>query len=33
VIATNGRAPYDNKEVEVITKTKEFDPREFNFRN
>jgi hypothetical protein len=26
VIATNGRAPYNNKELEVITKPEGFDP-------
>jgi hypothetical protein len=33
VIATNGKAPYNNKEVEIISKKKEFDPKEFQFRN
>lgn len=33
VIATNGRAPYNNKEVEVITKKDKFDPKDFNFKN
>jgi hypothetical protein len=31
VIATNGRAPYNNKEVEVITKPEGFDPNEYKF--
>lgn len=26
VIGTNGRAPYNNKEVEIITKPEGFDP-------
>lgn len=33
VIATNGRAPYNNKEVEVITKPEGFSPDEFRFQN
>ena len=33
VIATNGRAPYNNKEVEVITKPEGFDPKEYKFQN
>lgn len=33
VIATNGRAPYNNKEVEVITKPEGFDPSKFEFKN
>ena len=33
VIATNGRAPYNNKEVEVITKPEGFDPNEYKFQN
>lgn len=33
VIATNGRAPYNNKEVEVITKKEGFDPSKFDFKN
>jgi len=33
VIATNGRAPYNNKEVEVISKEQKFDPNDFNFQN
>lgn len=33
VIATNGRAPYNNKEVEIISKKEKFDPKEFNFKN
>ena len=33
VIATHGRAPYNNKEVEVITKPEGFDPDEYHFKN
>lgn len=33
VIATNGRAPYNNKEVELISKKEKFDPNEYNFKN
>jgi hypothetical protein len=33
VIATNGRAPYNNKELEVITKPEGFDPTKFEFKN
>jgi hypothetical protein len=33
VIATNGRAPYNNKEVEVISNQKGIDPNSFNFKN
>lgn len=33
VIATNGRAPYNNKELEVITKPEGFDPSKFEFKN
>lgn len=33
VIATNGRAPYNNKEVEVITKPEGFDPSKYEFKN
>lgn len=33
MIATNGRAPYNNKEVEVITKPEGFDPSKFEFKN
>jgi len=29
VIHTKGRAPYNNKEVEIITKRDNFDPNEF----
>jgi hypothetical protein len=31
VIATNGRAPYNNKEVEMISR--KFDPESYNFKN
>lgn len=33
VIATNGRAPYNNKEVELITKPEGFDPNSKAFKN
>lgn len=33
VIATNGRAPYNNKEVELITKREGFDPNSYAFKN
>jgi len=33
VIATNGRAPYNNKEVELITKREGFDPNSKAFKN
>lgn len=33
VIATNGRAPYNNKEVELITKPEGFDPNSYAFKN
>jgi len=35
VIATNGRAPYNNKEVEIITgnRTDGFDAKQFSFKN
>ena len=33
VIATNGRAPYNNKEVEMMTRSKGFDPNAFSFKN
>lgn len=35
VIATNGRAPYNNKEVEMISRSKKdgFDPNSFSFKN
>ena len=33
VIATNGRAPYNNREVEVITKPDGFDPNSYSFKN
>ena len=33
VIATNGRAPYNNKEVEMITKPEGFDPNSKAFKN
>lgn len=33
VIATNGRAPYNNKEVELITKPEGFDPNGYAFKN
>ena len=33
VIATNGRAPYNNKEVEMITKPEGFDPSSYHFRH
>jgi len=33
VIATNGRAPYNNKELEVITKQEGFDPTKHEFKN
>jgi hypothetical protein len=33
VIATKGKAPYNNKEVEIITKRDKFDPSEFQFMN
>lgn len=33
VIGTNGRAPYNNKEVEVITKPQGFDPSKYEFKN
>lgn len=29
VIATNGRAPFNNKEVEIISKREHFDPAEY----
>ena len=32
VIATNGRAPYNNKEVELITQPDGFDPNSYNFK-
>lgn len=31
VIATNGKAPYNNKEVEIITKPEGFDPNKNHF--
>jgi hypothetical protein len=31
VIATNGRAPYNNKEVEIISRERNFDPNDFQF--
>ena len=33
VIVTNGRAPYNNKEVEIITKPEGFDPNGYAFKN
>lgn len=33
MIATNGKAPFNNKEVEVISKIDKFDPKGFNFKN
>lgn len=33
VIATNGKAPYNNREVEVISRREGFDPNQFNFKN
>jgi hypothetical protein len=33
VIATNGRAPYNNREVEVITNPDGFDPNSYRFEN
>lgn len=33
VIATNGRAPYTNKEVEVITQPNGFDPNSYPFKH
>ena len=33
MIATNGRAPYNNKEVELITKPEGFDPNSYAFKN
>ena len=33
VIATNGKAPYNNKEVELITKPEGFDPNGYAFKN
>lgn len=33
VIATNGRAPYNNKEVEMITKPEGFDPSSYHFKH
>lgn len=33
VIATNGKAPYNNKEVEIITKPEGFDPNKNHFQN
>lgn len=33
VIATNGRAPYNNKEVEIISKKEKFNPNDYNFKN
>lgn len=33
VIATNGRAPYNNKEVELITQPDGFDPNSYNFKH
>ena len=33
VIATNGRAPYNNKEVELITQPDGFDPTSYNFKH
>lgn len=32
VIATNGRAPYNNKEVDKMTRNN-FDPNAFSFKN
>ena len=33
MIATNGRAPYNNKEVELITQPEGFDPNGYAFQN
>ena len=33
VIATNGKAPYNNKEVELITQPEGFDPNGYRFKN
>lgn len=33
MIATNGKAPYNNKEVELITKPEGFDPNAYKFKN
>lgn len=33
MIGTNGRAPYNNKEVEIITKPEGFDPNSYAFKN
>ena len=33
VIATNGKAPYNNKEVELITQPEGFDPNAYKFKN
>ena len=33
VIATNGKAPYNNKEVEMISSRKGFEPNTFKFKD